>query len=448
MQKIEITADGLVSSLLKLAAVKNVAILDSCGVGRKNTNLLIAGIDPVEVHEISHDDPTETLCIFDEKLGSKNLAAIFTISYDFGLKLQAIEPRPRGYVSPQEPDIYLALFDCLVIHDYDKGRTFLSGNHAKFDQISKNLIDAQTLDEPSNFSPSKTEIVRSNFTKSEYLSAINKIKELIRSGETYQTNLTQQLSVELSNEMTAVEIFMRLRRDHPAPFAAYIDRGSSKVVSASLEMFVRVSPGANGGKNISSSPIKGTRRRGNSVEEDEFLRSDLLNSEKDRAENTMIVDLTRNDLGRICKFGSVVLDSLCELEEHPTLFHLVSTVSGTLREGIAYSEIIKATFPCGSITGAPKIRTMQIIDEIESSDRGLSMGTIGYRVPEHTFGLPAAFEMSVAIRTMVIRNGRAVFNVGGGIVIDSGPESEYDESMLKAKALLTALSSSQVFSDQ
>jgi para-aminobenzoate synthetase component I len=440
VRKIEITADELVSSLLKLAEIKNVAILDSCGVGRGDTNLLIAGIEPVEVLEITKDDSSETLSIFDEKLGSRNLATIFTISYDFGLKLQHIERQPKGSISHPEPDIYLALFECLVIHNYANGETFLSGNPAKFDQIERAFFDS-VPQEPSVFGSSQNAPANSNFSRTEYFDAVEKIKELIRSGDTYQTNLTQQLFVELSNDLTAAEIFGRLRRDHPAPFAAYIDRRTSTVVSASPERFVRVSSDQSCKKNISASPIKGTRRRGNSVEEDELLRADLLNSQKDRAENTMIVDLMRNDLGRICEYGSVRVGSLCKLEEHPTLFHLVSTVNGTLRRRTAHSDIIKAIFPCGSITGAPKVRTMQIIDEIENADRGLSMGAIGYRIPKDAFGLPPMFEMSVAIRTMVIRDGKAVFNVGGGIVIDSDPESEYDESLLKAKALLTALSS-------
>jgi para-aminobenzoate synthetase component I len=442
VRKIEITADGLVSSLLKLAESKNVAILDSCGVGRGDTNLLIAGIEPVEVLEISNDDADETLSIFDEKLGSRNLAAIFTISYDFGLKLQHIERQPKGSISHLEPDICLALFECLVIHNYANGETFLSGNPAKFDQIEKALFDSLAPDSTPVFVSAQNANFHSNFTQSEYFDAINRIKELIRAGDTYQTNLTQQLTVDVSNELTAAEIFGRLRHDHPAPFAAYIDRGPSTVVSASPERFVRVSSDQSCKKNISASPIKGTRRRGNSVEEDELLRADLLNSQKDRAENTMIVDLMRNDLGRICEYGSVRVDSLCKLEEHPTLFHLVSTVNGTLRDGTAHSDIIKAIFPCGSITGAPKVRTMQIIDEIENADRGLSMGAIGHRIPEDAFGSPSVFEMSVAIRTMVIRDRKAVFNVGGGIVIDSDPESEYDESLLKAKSLLNALKSS------
>ncbi len=153
----------------------------------------------------------------------------------------------------------------------------------------------------------------------------------------------------------------------------------------------------------------------------------------------MIVDLLRNDIGRICEFGSVEVEKLCDIEEHPTLFHLVSTISGKLRDDVAFSDVLKAVFPCGSITGAPKISTMRIINEIEPSPRGLSMGAIGYFVPQDTFGLPETIDMSVAIRTMVIRDDLATFNVGGGIVIDSDPESEYEETLTKAKALIAAL---------
>ncbi|HEV8592993.1 MAG TPA: aminodeoxychorismate synthase component I, partial [Pyrinomonadaceae bacterium] len=254
----------------------------------------------------------------------------------------------------------------------------------------------------------------------------------IRSGETYQTNLTQQITVQTS--LSPAEIFLRLRRDHPAPFAAFLRRNDSTVVSASPERFLKIANGI-----ISASPIKGTRARGNTPAADEALRNELLTSEKDRAENTMIVDLLRNDLGRVCEFGSVEVEKLCDLEEHPTLFHLVSTITGKLRDGVSFSDILKATFPCGSITGAPKIRTMKIIDELEPDNRGLSMGAIGIYVPPQFGIFDALFNMSVAIRTMTIRDGEAVFNVGGGITIESDPESEYDESLLKAKALLNAL---------
>jgi para-aminobenzoate synthetase component I len=433
VREIEITSDRLVAALLRLSAERRLVLLDSCGVGGLGSDILIAGIDPVATVEISGPNAEETLRIFEEKLSSTDLAAVFTISYHFGLKLQNIASKHHG---SDEPDIYLALFDCLVVHDYATGRTSVRGNAVKVDSVGDAILDRSEREDSRTSSPQP---VRSNFTKPEYMRAVEQIQELIRAGDTYQANLTQQLTVGFDGDVSAAGVFSRLRRDHPAPFAAYLDRGGSKVVSASPEMFVRVNSDAENGRTITASPIKGTRKRGASAVEDDKLRAELQSSAKDRAENTMIVDLMRNDLGRICEYGSVVVDSLCRLEEHPTLFHLVSNVHGTLSTDVTFSEIIRAVFPCGSITGAPKLRTMEIIDEIEPDPRGLSMGAIGFQIPGDVFGMPATIEMSVAIRTMVIRNGEAIFNVGGGIVIDSDPESEFDESMLKAKALLTAL---------
>ena len=181
------------------------------------------------------------------------------------------------------------------------------------------------------------------------------------------------------------------------------------------------------------------------------LRSELASSTKDRAENTMIVDLVRNDLGRVCEYGSVSVEKLCDIEEHPTLFHLVSTVRGHLRDDSKVSDILRAVFPCGSITGAPKIRTMQIIDEIETASRGSSMGAIGVYLPASwDLGnalLDTVIDSSVAIRTMVVRGRDAVFNIGGGIVIDSDPENEFEESLLKARSLLNAIGTGYSGSD-
>jgi para-aminobenzoate synthetase component 1 len=270
-------------------------------------------------------------------------------------------------------------------------------------------------------------------TRSDYLQNIESVKEEIRSGNTYQTNLTRQIEAQLSPDNSPAAIFSRLRSRNPAPFSAYIERPSSTVISASPERFFKIENGS-----ISASPIKGTRPRGGDEAEDSRLRNELLHSEKDRAENTMIVDLLRNDLGRICEFGSVAVESLCEIEEHPSLFHLVSTINGTLRSGLKFSEILNALFPCGSITGAPKLSTMNIIDRLEPTPRGLSMGAIGYYLPA-SFGLGESIDLSVAIRTMVIRDRVASFNVGGGIVIDSDPEKEWDETVTKSQALLDAL---------
>lgn len=431
MYEINITADELVASLLRISETEYVCLLDSCGVGHLGSHLLIAGIDPVETAEISNNDPAETLAKIDEYTSSE-LACIFSISYDFGQKLLGLETIKKEFDGVVEPDLFMASFDVVVVHDYDARKTFLTGNDEKFDTISENLsanvktmeIDAATL----------TVDVTSNFTSPSYVAAIETIKERIRSGDTYQTNLTQQLTASLPDDLSPQQIFWRLRRHHPAPFAAFLRRHDSTVVSASPERFFKVDDD----HTISTSPIKGTRPRGSTADEDNALRNELLTSKKDLAENTMIVDLLRNDLGRVCEYGSVEVEKLCELEEHPTFFHLVSTINGKLRDGIKMSEILRAVFPCGSITGAPKISTMRIIDEIETAPRGLSMGAIGYSVQSSKFNVQSCFDLSVAIRTAVIRDQTITFNVGGGIVIDSDPESEYEETLTKAKALLAA----------
>lgn len=270
-------------------------------------------------------------------------------------------------------------------------------------------------------------------TRAEYLAAIRRIKEHIAAGDIYQANLTQRLSCSLAQGTGPETVFLRLRRDHPAPFAAFIRRGPGAIVSASPERFLRVERKGNG-RCVEAWPIKGTRARGRSPDEDLALRAELEQSEKERAENVMIVDLLRNDLGRVCRYGSVQVRELCAVEEHPTLFHLVSRVEGVLREEVTAGQLLRAAFPCGSVTGAPKIRAMEIIEEVETTPRGLSMGALGY------FAFDGSLDLSVAIRTMIVGPGGIVrFNVGGGIVADSVPELEYEESLLKASALLNAL---------
>jgi len=417
----DLTADELVSALLKLSETETVCILDSCGVGYLDSHLLIAGVKPVEVIELNFDDAGTTLNNLETKL-SAGMAAILTISYDLGRKLLNIGPRKGSRDIAGEPDIFLAFFDALIVHDYRTGETMLQGPN--LDPASLNPILHKNISNLRSEISDLPVAVNSNFSKKAYLAAIEEIQEQIRCGNTYQTNLTRQLSAVLPVELSPQIIFSRLRRDHPAPFSAFITRPGSTVISASPERFIRVN-----GRNISTSPIKGTRPRGRNAADDAALRSELLASEKDRAENTMIVDLLRNDIGRVCEFGSVSVAKLCEIEEHPTFFHLVSTIEGQLREDTKFSELLRAVFPCGSITGAPKISTMKIIDEIEPADRGLSMGAIGYHVPASWGTNLATFDLNVAIRTMVIRDGTATFNVGGGIVIDSEPDNEWDDAI-------------------
>ena len=436
MREIDLTSDDLVAILFALNERERLCLLDSCGVGHLGSHLLIAGIRPSESFEVRDDDPGTTLRLVDQTFGGDR-AAIFTISYDFGLKLLGLSSR-SDEGDTVEPDIFVALFDALIIHDYDSQRTFLVGHESAYDAIIE-LLKSDGRGAGSGNTTAPANRVTSNFSRDEYISAVERIRERIRAGDTYQANLTQQLRCTLRESLSPPSVFRRLREEHPAPFAAFITRESSTVVSASPERFFRVRRD----RVIETSPIKGTRPRGETQEADDKLRTELVTSEKDRAENTMIVDLMRNDLGRVCEYGSVNVEKLCDLEEHPTLFHLVSTVSGKLRSNVLMSDILTAIFPCGSITGAPKIRTMQIIEDIEPDQRGLSMGAIGIYIPPawdlSEVGFDTMLDVSVAIRTMVIRDGEAVFNVGGGVVFDSDPEKEFDESLLKAKALIKAL---------
>jgi len=435
MREINLSAEDLVKALLSLDAAANLCLLDSSGAAHGNSHLLIAGFDPVEICRIEGLNADDSLALLNQKLSANQTACIFTISYDFGLKLENIKTKHKGIAGFPEPDIFLAFFNTLAVHDYTEGKTFLinkNGDEKALLQAERRLAEAAKNAEPFSTSSPDASPVSSNFGKQEYLEAIARVKEYIRAGYTYQTNLTQQLRAELPPSLKPEEIFLNLRANNPAPFAAFIRRGEDTVISASPERFLRVE-NINGRRMIRTSPIKGTRPRGKTAAEDEQLKKELLASEKDRAENVMIVDLLRNDIGRVCKFGTVEVEELCALEEHPTLFHLVSTIRGELRDGVDFSDLLRAVFPCGSITGAPKIRTMQIIDELENAPRGLSMGAIGY------MDLDGRIDMSVAIRTMTVRGSEAVFNVGGGIVIDSVPELEYEETLVKAKALLRAI---------
>ncbi|MBA3769675.1 MAG: chorismate-binding protein, partial [Blastocatellia bacterium] len=330
MREVEFSAGQLIALLLKGDAFPGAAILDSCGVGHVGSHLLIAGREPSEGLEIKDKDVAETLATLDHIM-SQDRAAIFTISYDFGARMLGIEPDGES----SEPDVYIATFDSLLIHDYDTGRT---------SQIGATRELPAPMSEGGVALPQGRSSLSSNFSKTDYVAAIKEIQELIRDGFTYQTNLTHQLTAALPESLTPEAIFHTLRQAHPTPFAAFIRRLGSTVVSASPERFFRIH-----GDAISTSPIKGTRRRGETRAGDLALRQELLASEKDRAENTMIVDLLRNDLGRVCEYGSVTVEKLCDLEEHPTLFHLVSTVNGKLRADARFSDILWALFPCGSI---------------------------------------------------------------------------------------------------
>lgn len=451
IQEVHYSADDVLRALLNLSPRRRVSILDSCGARGPSARFLIAGFDPREAIEASGEEIRLTqsgqsdsrvvrgdvLNLLDERLAA-HLPAQFcvaTFAYELAHRLEPSRLKSARHASG-EPDVTLAFYDALVVHDYQEGSTKIvcAGGERRLKEtleaLEDSLVHAPT-DWDADTIPPPT--IKSNLTRDEYLAAVLRIKEHIAAGDIYQANLTQQFTCQLAPETKPESVFWRLRRDHPASFAAFLRRRDDVVISASPERFLRVTPSDGRARTIEAWPIKGTRPRGGTAHEDARLRAELLSSEKDRAENVMIVDLMRNDLGRVCRYGSVEVAELCALEEHPTLFHLVSRVRGTLRDEVTVGALLRAAFPCGSITGAPKIRAMQIISEIETAPRGLSMGAIGY------FSSDGSLDLNVAIRTMTLRDSFARFNVGGGVVADSCPALEYDESLLKARALVRAL---------
>lgn len=266
----------------------------------------------------------------------------------------------------------------------------------------------------------------SDFTKDEYKDAVSNIKEYIRSGDTYITNMTQRFYCVNNNE--SYNIYRKLREINKAPFAAYLNYEDFQVISASPERFINIIDG-----KITTRPIKGTRPRGKTKEEDNINKEALLNSEKDKAELLMVVDLERNDLSKVCKPHSVKVTELFELETYATVFHLVSTVEGILDKNITSADALKGVFPGGSITGTPKIRTTEIIEELERVKRGLYTGAIGY------FDISGNCDFNIVIRTIIKNKDKAYFGVGGGITYDSIEEDEYNETLDKARALMRVL---------
>jgi para-aminobenzoate synthetase component I len=270
--------------------------------------------------------------------------------------------------------------------------------------------------------------LRSTFTHRGYLDAVGRVRDYIIAGDIFQANLSQRFQAGTSEPL--FDLYRRLRRRNPAPFAAYLDYGELAILSASPERFLRLDEQR---RLIETRPIKGTRPRGLGPMHDAALGRALAESQKDRAENVMIVDLLRNDLSRVCRPGTVRVPELFALEHHPTVHHLVSTVVGELEPGADAGDLIRAAFPGGSITGAPKVRAMEIIAELEPTQRGVYCGSVGY------ISITGAMDTSIVIRTYLAFRGQVYFQAGGGIVADSDPELEYRETLDKARGLIETL---------
>ena len=337
------------------------------------------------------------------------------------------------------PECHLGFYDCVAAFDHLEERAYvISSGFPEIDEIRRATRAQMRLEQLINLltgpaghttdygsAPGQINL-RSNFTPDGYMKAVEKARQYIIAGDIFQVNLSQRFEAPLS--VSSWELYRRLRHVNPAPFAAYLDFGDVSVVSASPERFLKLS-----GENVETRPIKGTRPRGATPAEDAEQARLLTSSAKDRAENIMIVDLERNDLGRVCQYGSVKVTELAALETFPTVFHLTSTVEGKLRPDKNRIDLLRACFPGGSITGAPKVRAMEIIDELEPTRRSVYTGAIGY------LSFAGDMDLNIAIRTFLVKQNRAYFQVGGGIVYDSKPEAEYQETLDKARALIEAL---------
>jgi len=332
------------------------------------------------------------------------------------------------------PDCVLGFYDTVVVYDHMKKKLYISSVAKDRMEYFKDKISNSRPDIKAG-SPPKPHALRSNFSKASYIKAITRAKEYIKRGDIYQVNLAQRFETELGSD--PFELYCRLREASPAPFAAYLGFGDIAILSSSPERFLMKR-----GDYIETRPIKGTRPRGHDLFDDGKLEDELSRSAKDRAEHLMIVDLERNDLGRISRYGSVNVDEFIIMERYSTVFHLVSTISARLKEGIGPVDCLLAAFPGGSITGAPKVRAMQIIEELEPVKRSIYTGAIGY------ISFDGNMDTSVVIRTLVAKGRKAYFHVGGGIVADSDPEKEYEETLDKAKGLIEALACAEFLPGQ
>ncbi len=357
------------------------------------------------------------------------------VGYEVG---RLIERLPgRAVRDTPLPDAHLAFYDAVLIHDgHDERWQLASLSEAgdAADTLRSLLSEAQPREADRAAASAADELpavaCEPNFTPDAYRRAVADVVEHIAAGDIFQANLSQRLTV--SDAPEPVAIYRALGRRNPAWYAAYLGldtpQGPAAVLSASPELFLRVR-----GRQVTTRPIKGTRKRTGDPAADALAARQLLASEKDNAELAMIIDLLRNDLGRVCCYGSVRVARPRELESHPTVHHLVGTVVGELVEGTGPGALLRATFPGGSITGAPKIRAMEIIDELEPAARGVYTGCVGW------VGAAGNAEWNIAIRTVVQHGRTAHVQVGGGIVADSTPDGEYAATLAKARALLEAI---------
>ena len=367
--------------------------------------------------------------------------AVGFVSYDM---VRSFEDLPEDTMDDlQVPDARFVITDTLLIFDnvaqtikivsnahVDNENIEESYNQAvkNIDAIEKKLRTSLPVDVNNESSPKIDSLdrIESNFEKEHFINAVQKIKNYILEGDVIQVVLAQRLKFNISKD--PFTIYRALRSINPSPYMYYLKFGDLKIVGSSPEILVRLE-----GEKIEVRPIAGTRKRGESEEEDQALEKDLLNDEKELAEHIMLVDLGRNDVGRVAKTNSVLVNEKFTIERYSHVMHIVSNVQGKLKKGLDGYDVLAATFPAGTLSGAPKVRAMEIIEEMEPTRRGLYGGAVGY------ISFNGNMDTAIAIRTLLIKNNIAYLGVGAGIVADSVPENEFEETMNKGKALLKAI---------
>lgn len=365
--------------------------------------------------------------------------AIGFFAYELGLRLERIEGAPRS--DNGMADAMLGFYDCAFVHDHRDNRSYViaSGYPEQNDAARRKRAEARIADLMLALEAPRPNVPESpmqkdwsgNFNRASYETAVQTVIDRILKGDLFQANLAQRFEAEWNADASPLAFYRHLRNLSPAPFGSYLDFGDIVVASNSPERFLSLRK-----NKIEARPIKGTAPRGRNPVEDKALAEALVASVKDRAENTMIVDLLRNDLSRVAKIGTVNVPVLCGLETYASVHHLVSVVTAELAEGRDIADVIAATFPGGSITGAPKIKAMEVIGLLELVPRGVYCGAIG------AIGFDGEADLNIAIRTVTIRDHKVRFHVGGGITALSDPRAEYDETLAKAERIFKSFGTS------
>ncbi len=460
-----------ISAVLKFADEENVFLLESAEAAERFGRYSFLGFDPKRtlsykdgiytvvdadgVREVPAKDPFRGLA---EIVGKKSVAplpnlpafvggAVGYFSYDAVRYLERLPDAPPDDL--EVPEAYFMVTDTLVVFDHLRhkvlvislvdtsllrdveGEGFSAAYRRAADDIrrvTERLSAPLSRREQTSFGEELQNIeVSSNFTQQGYEEAVEAAKEYIRAGDAFQVVPSQRFQSEVG-DLDPLLLYRGLRTVNPSPYMTYLKMGDFTLVGASPEPLVRVE-----GRRVMTRPVAGTRKRGMDAEEDALLAEELLADDKERAEHVMLVDLGRNDLGRVSEVGSVELASFMEIERYSHVMHIVSTVEGDLREELTALDALAAAFPAGTVSGAPKVRAMEIIDELEPTRRGPYAGATGY------YGVDGRLDTCITLRTALLKDEMAYFQAGGGVVADSVPELEYEESRNKAGAILSAL---------